>query len=698
MRLKFFNLMASLLLIVLTACGSPSASTESKPAGNATPTQEAATPEEEEIRFPPADYVDVLNEKIASGEWSEEEGLIILLKLFAGETQDTSLEEGLLETEGFGILNLAVEYLQTGTDEAAKAEITRLLNLLVPSQDALDRYSIPAEQANRRPPGLAAPIRQEQECATLWAEGFPDTRTPSFPCFMYGDGVAAGQPFRVYYPLAWRGGERRVIYESTLDALAASLNTFQAYGTVRPIYVVFTTLNHSTGLTTLAITNWTHFRPGEACPVIVYPTSFSLTHEQFQQTIAHEVFHCFQTWNLRDQGIGAGYNSSKWWLEGTAEYFSNLVYPSVNFEYRFADSFSLRSNSEPLTAMDYENFIFFQYLGNRLGPAGVIAFLRQMPVAPGSEQQLAALAATPGMEDMWEEFARGVFDQAIVDSDGSIAAIRGSFSNTVPISGDLSVTLTGNPFVLARHRLVFSGEKQYAIVETSNGPGRSAARLSGMRGVWQPLPASVSSCFEEKYILYTLTTTPNSQRAVTVTSIVTGDLPCDRCVIGQWRSTPESVLGYFRSVIAQTGDGSASVYVEEVSGALIAEFREDGSAVAGYDNLVVHQTVTGSGVLGGPAIETDIFLQFNGTSSGRYSADGTHLTGFGPSTEIVVTVDTYVNNQFMGTNTMPIRPEDFPAGAPLPTRYTCSETTLTMWPPITGIPDVSPIEYRRVGR
>lgn len=87
---------------------------------------------------------------------------------------------------------------------------------------------------------------------------------------------------------------------------------------------------------------------------------------------------------------------------------------------------------------------------------------------------------------------------------------------------------------------------------------------------------------------------------------------------------------------------------------------------------------------------------FSGTSTGTYIADGTNIIGWGPGSEIMVTVDTYVNNQFMGMTAIPIRPEDFPAGAPLPTRYTCSGNTLTMWPPVTGVPDVHPIEYRRI--
>ncbi|MEZ0396322.1 MAG: hypothetical protein ABWK53_07855 [Anaerolineales bacterium] len=699
MKSALFKLasLSVVLILILTACRLPNATTPEP----VTPTP--AEPASTEVPAPetlPTGFTDLLEAKVASGEWTYEEGLVILLKLFAGEIQaaEASLGPGVLEAEGSGVLDLAIEYLQTGTDQAVKAEITRLLNILVPSQAVLDQYSIPAEQASRRPPGVAAPLRQELNCATLWANGFPDNRDPSFRCFMHGGGEVAGQQFRVYYPLEWRDDARLIgYYEITLDAAAASLNTYRAYGEIRPIYFVFTQRDHiENPVTTLAVASWSHFQPGEACPVIIYPRAFELHRPEFQQIIAHEIFHCFEAWNLRDQGIGAGYTSSKWWVEGAAEYFSNVVYPSVNYEYRFAASLSSRSNTEPLTSMTYENFAFFQFLGNRSGPAGVIAFLRQMPVVSGIDHQLSALSGVPGIEDTWEEFARALFDATLLDSDGSVANIPLSYTTEFRFAEAGSTTLSGKPFVLARHRLIFTEEQEFPVSVTTAGPGRSAARLSGTRDPWLPLPATIAACGEAGYLVYTLTTTVGAERTETVTVAPPTEHPCDRCVVGQWRSTPESVLAYFRSIIAQTGDGSASVYVEEVSGAMVAEFRTDGMAVAGYDNLVVHQVVTGSGVLGGPAIETDMFISFSGTSSGRYTADGTNITGSGPGTGIVVTVDTYVNNQFMGTNTLPIRPEDFPAGAPLPTRYTCSGNTLTMWPPVSGVPNVAPIEYRRV--
>ncbi len=134
--------------------------------------------------------------------------------------------------------------------------------------------------------------------------------------------------------------------------------------------------------------------------------------------------------------------------------------------------------------------------------------------------------------------------------------------------------------------------------------------------------------------------------------------------------------------------------VTEVAGAMVAEFTADGTIVFGYDNLVVHQVVTGSDILGG-STTVDMFISFNGTFAGTYLADGTFITALGPSPEIMITVDTFVNNESAGTITNPARPEDFPLGAQLSAQYTCSPTTLTMRLPGSSS-NIPPIEYRRV--
>src|SRR3972149_11573993 len=175
-----------IILIASQACsvaGTTPGSSETTPSAIPEPSATATTFIPEPVV---SGYMELLQEKMSSGEWTHEEGLVTLLKMFAGEIKvsEAGLGLGVLAAEGTGIIHMATGYLRTGTDQNAKDEIIRLLNVLVPSQEALDRYSIPVEQASIRAPGLAAPVRQDEEDRRLlWSRGFPDRRTPVFPCF-----------------------------------------------------------------------------------------------------------------------------------------------------------------------------------------------------------------------------------------------------------------------------------------------------------------------------------------------------------------------------------------------------------------------------------------------------------------------------------------------------------------------------------
>ncbi|MCJ7513231.1 MAG: DUF6055 domain-containing protein [Anaerolineales bacterium] len=710
MKKAIANILSLMFILVMAGCNLPGKAAPEPdivaPIATAVPEAGTAVPTAIPTTIPeplPSGYMDLLQNKIASGEWTLEEGLVTMLRLFAGEIQisEAGLGQGVLVTEGTSILTLAGGYLQTGTDQAVKDEITRLVNLLVPTQEALDRYSIPEEQAtvrDGRGPGLAAPARQDLvACDRLWVDGFPDERTPAFPCYLFGDLVLAGNSYRVYYPLAWRGDSSRDrYYEATLKAVQKSIAEFQNYGSVRPIFFVFTTLadeRDTPDLTILASTE-TGFRPAdelqktEACPVIINPASMTLDIPHYEQTIAHEIFHCFQAWHLRDQLNRPGMDSW-WWGEGTAEYFGNLVYPSVNAEQEdFKDSFIELSKVRPLTDMDYQNFVFFQFLGNRIGPDGVIAMLRTMPTTPGRDAQLAALAAVPGMEDTFEDFVRSVLDHTLMDSDGTMMALELDFNDEYLFTEQSEVRiLYGNPFVFTRYAVSFESEKNFGVETLSEGVGRSAWRARGSIGGWEPFPtAAAGGCEDLPYIGYVITTTPAAVRTEIISTTEVTEAPCDECLIGRWDATNDSVLSYMQSVISTGGEDIPTV--ESVTGTMFMDFKANGTGSGGYENLIVHETNVGGNA------GTEVFYTFEGFSDGPFAADGSELIGLNGSMNMVVTVKIVASGIDMGSTTFPVQPEDFPVGSAIPTGYTCDGDTLNIWPPAPDI-IVEPITYIR---
>jgi hypothetical protein len=689
---KYFALV--FILIASQACSS--GGTAAEPTGvTTTAIPEASETTPTEIAGPlPSGYMELFNNKVASGEWTEEEGLVTLLKMFIGEIQvsEVDLGQGVLQAEGTGILRLATGYLQTGTDQAVKDEITRLLNLLVPSQEALDRYSIPAEQAGGRLPGLAAPARQDpEECNLLWTSGFPDASSPAFPCFLFDKQNIAGNWYWVYYPLAWRGVDSLdQYYTATLQAVQKAITLYQTYGTVQSIYFVFSTLpdvRDTLEWTIYASTDTINFRPAvtnadgtvqpASCPVVINPSALALEISEYKQAIAHEIFHCFQAWNLRDQLNGPGEDNA-WWVEGTAEYFSNLVYPAVNAEHEFWDDFNELSKIKPLTNLSYEDFVFFQFWGNRIGADGVIATLRTMPTRPGREAQLAALAAVSGMEETFEEFVRSILDKTLIDSDGSNMGFDFDFNEEFSFTDNQYKDFSSNPFIFSRFLVNFDS---VAVETLSDGVGRSAWRASESVGGWGPFPATAASgCEVLSYILYVITTTPDVVR--TETAMVT-DAPCDDCLIGRWEATNDSMLSYMQSVIS-VGDDAPTV--ESTSGVAFMEFDANGTGAGGYEDFNVNAT----GVGGNEANE--VLVNFEGFSSGPFTADGDALIGLSETTDMLVTVQGVANGVSF-SSTVPFGPDDFPVNSTISTAYSCDGDSLTTWPPAEG---VEPIEWIHV--
>ncbi|MHB1481019.1 MAG: DUF6055 domain-containing protein [Bellilinea sp.] len=697
---KFASFLA-VLALALSACAqsktTPAQEPPAEPGGTKTLVESSPTPVPTAAPGEsPMGFTDLLDQKITRGEWTLEEGLVAFLKLFAGEVQPSGdpAGVGVQEAEGTGIIQMAYEYLQNGTDEEIKTEITRLLTLIVPTQAMLDPYSIP-EESSRRGPGLAAPIRQtSEECASLWTSGFPDPRTPSFICFLSGTRQIGGNDYRVYYPLAWQGdASKDPYYAATLEAIENAIPVYQAYGQVKSIYLVFTTLSSATNpTTTLAVTH-IYQNATEACPVILYPASLALSLPDFKQVVAHEIFHCFQAWNLRDQLITAGYASADWWVEGSAEYFSNVVYPNTDYEHRFASWFASNSTTKPLTDMTYENFAFTQFVAEADGgPTGVLKLLATMPITAGTDKQLAALGAYPNIDTLFERFAQEVIDNALMDTSGSSITFPDYFSRSDTITATTSTNYVADPFILNRYQLFFVSKHRFSMASAETGAaGHESAREYFGSGSWAPFPAEfISGCQDGHYILYVLNTEPGKQYHLTLNTTPVGDAPCDECLLGGWQATTESYTSYMQSVLSPTGD----ITVTSITGEALAIFNDNGIGTAQYQDFVVHYTSDSSDLFDNP-IPMDFSLTFTGYGSGYWTADGTNLTFNAGEGNITSSIQAFISGEPIDLGeTANLLPEVPPA--PIGSGpYTCSENTLTYWPPVTT-GTVSPIIFKKI--
>jgi Domain of Unknown Function (DUF1080) len=523
---------AGVLLLTSLACGLPSAAppTATPPATSTPNAVETPAPDDAwgEAPSPPpvAGLIDALRAQVEAGSMTSEQAIVSGLQILTGDLDaDSTLGEAPASLEGTGVALDAQRYLETGTDESVKAEMERLLTVLAPSGEVLLPYSVPESASLRPSGGLASPATQE-DCAGLFNDGFPEGS--SAQCFIYKEEAFGSSRIQVFYPSSnpppgFTSDYAQAALQAVLDSLTAFSNLHLPGRAVvmKDIEVVFSLLDTASGSTLALVPT----DPGETpCQVILFPLAITHNEEDrfrieatpggpppataiFQQTVAHEVFHCFQVWNFPELARNATWGVQDWWGESTATYFSNLVYPAVNDEWMWIDAWAYNSASTPLVYMSYDNFGFFQYLANRIGPDGVLELIDSLtPAAEGDEtDHQALLAAYPDIDSLFADYAVAFMDGTIVDASQETiptapAPILPMFR--VDAAADAIVPFGGQPFSVTRYGVTFGSAGGYDLTPMLGLDGLAALRPINAAGEWTDVPARVEgSCSPSRYYL-----------------------------------------------------------------------------------------------------------------------------------------------------------------------------------------------------
>lgn len=630
-----------LVLLTILGCWLPGQTVPPTPTGNASPTvpatppgfasptaPPAASPVPTAEPLPPSDFAAVLDAEVAAGEIRYEDGLIRLLRSFLGDPE-VSLPPSygeVVTTEGTGIVERAWEYVEGGTDESARTEIRRLLDLIIPSREQLDAYSEPAEVSSMGR-HLASP-GQQVNCGALWADGFPlGTGVATYPCFRHTRETVPGvTTFSVYFPAAWYGDPIMLPwFQRARDAAYNSLSALGDYGPFDEVTLVFSFLD----LGTAGYLATTHpYRSDESCPILIYPIALSLGQDQFHQVIAHEIFHCYQFKNLEGQ-MQVQQGTKKWWSEASAEYFSNVVYPEVNYEYRWADNFDGQSSSTPLYQMGYENFGFFQFLANQWGNNGVITFLESMPTGGDAAEQRDRLAAWPGMQEVFHEFGKAYLDNSIADTSGGSIPFSPSYDHVVEVARGSSLQeYSPDAFVLDRHELFFVDDTRFDLHgEVTEGEGRHSADPGARPGAWGELPTTVNTaCAEAEYALLVTDASPSGAPGLVLSIRTNGtaleeDIGCETCLLGTWNLDNGSYLAHMGSewpiiqgMLPMFGldTSGASSSPTEVFGLMQMTFTDDGGVSGSQEGWGI------AGVVTGPDGSLQARMTYSGSAEGAW--------------------------------------------------------------------------------
>jgi hypothetical protein len=553
------------------------------------------------------------------------------------------------------------------------------------SQTARPAHQQPLPQVLPAPvllSSLNAPPTGAIDCAALWTGGIPRTGTGLTYCLEHWNEKIGGSDYRVLYPSEWStdgdGGWGRGYLDVTVDALKKSVGVYGALGTMAPITVVFSRLEYAgpvDGDEKLIVAEDGY----EPCSVFISPRSLELTLDHYNQLIAHELFHCFQDFNFDLMAEDA---SNKWWVEGSAEYFSNVVYPDANMEWRLIGSFDATSPNTALTKYTYAACFFFQYLGSTIGNPGVIKFLDTLPGTGGEAAQQAAIASWAGIEDLFQGFAQQYIDGKLLDSSGFVIKFTPAFAppRTLNMSGTFDVSVPA--FVIVREQIVFAADLTFTLgLAPTTGPSRHALRIDG--GAWGPAPALIDCDDSRVYkAAYTSIGAGAATPAVITGTVSATESDCeesdtDTCLVGEWQLADYEAFMQAALDMAGATSGAAPITFDGASGDLWFTFDNDTItySATGFE-------LEGSTSVQGMAISVTIRLDGETSSGYEVTEEGTmELLELDPS-GFTVEAETFVAGSSAGV--MPIEPGQWIFFVSPTYGYSCSESTLELTiPPLT---------------
>jgi hypothetical protein len=573
------------------------------------------------VELEPADrsdvsYVDNLLAKVESGEWTRGEGLVATLQLFAGERDAANvlLHPELLDHEGTGIFHMAAEYLKDGSDEDAKAEISRLLDALVFSVEQLQAMAGLATQS-----ALFGTKDSVGDCVKF----FRDHETPPGIglCLEQESTTVDGKLYRVFFPAGnlpsagWTGHHVTLALDAMKDAVPKYDELGKTYGESArmPTAALVFSASGGGGL-------WGSSFPSQdgPCGVAIFTALQSKSDDEFKQAIAHELAHCFQGVSFPQQHVGA-YENISWHYEGLAEYLSNLVYPGVNLEWRFlAKLEEVEMRTSVVVGRSYENFLFFQYLSGAIGNDGILRLIGNLPSGElGALDHQEALAEFSGMAQTYHEFVKTTTDGRVEDSNHERIPFTAR-SVSVDLYGEASPYVKVpklRPFGVARLLIGVDEGKQASLafdgkgsITESSGPAstgvstgiaglvvesvvNSASGRDWSRGVPPELPEE--ECNTRKLMIVATNAAADEGFELSVPDF--GDVN-DCCLQGTWVLSNEDLAEYWTA---------ASELAISVGGQLTAEFRSDGHVEIIWsalerswvlDPVLVTDTINGGGI------------------------------------------------------------------------------------------------------
>lgn len=339
----------------------------------------------------------------------------------------------------------------------------------------------------------------------------------------------------------------------------------------------------------------------------------------YNLTVAHEVFHCVQdwTWPAAKALYGKG---AAWWVESSAEYFSQRVFPDANRMAFWSKAFNDAIAKTPLTEQPYAAFVFFAW-ADAVQPGRALAILDEMPKSGEGEdrQRRALLNVVNGVE--MQTFAQAWADGAIPLPGGGVSvAPQPQESETVDQEKDLQ--FDRRPLAI-QLKSVQVAKGEYVALEYGGG-SVSATQRAATGGAWDSIPLKIAaeSCDDVLNLLMVRMPTTEDNTAMKLQFKLTK--PCekcfasevrDACVIGKWRLDNDTLMSFLNS------SNPKNTRYTSVGGQAFMVFDKQGQAQLVIEGLDIQAVVE---IPGSPV--SHITVQADGIDMGAWSADQGKLT------------------------------------------------------------------------
>lgn len=216
--------------------------------------------------------------------------------------------------------------------------------------------------------------------------------------------------------------------------------------------------------------------------------------DQTKQALAHELYHCVQSLKI-GESVGDDVPSSLWVIEGSANYFSNVVYPRANIEWPDTLGQNRRYDpTVPIYAQDELKVcgtsVFFQSLEVEKGKVALSNWAlatQQNDNCPAERRRLSGLRGF--VDDFLVSGKQYAVGKIVDTSHVNIKGLTPLAPEQISLSTD-TVTLNTTPFTLKAFKLTLKPGHTYRMSGRTGSNRRIAWRFSSATA-WKNMVDSI---------------------------------------------------------------------------------------------------------------------------------------------------------------------------------------------------------------